>query len=562
MSGGFFMQRISLNGSWQFRFEQDRLLEDVENANFEANDIMCVPGAFDTMPDYFAKRGTALYRRTFVLEKDVENAFILIDGMGLRCKFRVDGKEAGYSCMPWSYLEFETGPLSAGLHTITAAVDNNFHSEKMKLFNPDYDFYAFGGFWHGIELKLQYEKCELDRMLIRTLDYRTGKIGVEFLFKGGAPEYFTADIAFDYGKFEQVEVRNCKSEFTVPDFKLWSPESPALHFITARVNGTAVTERFGIRTIETAKKKILLNGKEIYLKGFNRHESHAESGAATPETVMIEDLQNMRTLHCNFVRGAHYPQSRRFLDLCDEFGIMVWEEGIGWGIQESQLADPEFIELQKQQVALMVRNSFNHPSIIIWAFLNEHNSGTEAGKNITSELVKVIKAEDSSRLVTFACSRNSTDISNDDTDLIAFNTYPYWIDYAAPDDNMGRQILENQEKVLEYYRTRYGEDKPIIVTEMGCCGVYGHHDRGAAQWTEEFQAEYLENVIKTVFSSDEICGITLWQLTDCKSFSRSGCILRVKPFAQNLAGVYDGCRRPKLSAATVEKLFDPANGSR
>ena len=247
--------------------------------------------------------------------------------------------------MPWSYLEFETGPLSAGLHTITAAVDNNFHSEKMKLFNPDYDFYAFGGFWHGIELKLQYEKCELDRMLIRTLDYRTGKIGVEFLFKGGAPEYFTADIAFGYGKFEQVEVRNCKSEFTVPDFKLWSPESPALHFITARVNGTAVTERFGIRTIETAKKKILLNGKEIYLKGFNRHESHAESGAATPETVMIEDLQNMRTLHCNFVRGAHYPQSRRFLDLCDEFGIMVWEEGIGWGIQESQLADPEFIEL-------------------------------------------------------------------------------------------------------------------------------------------------------------------------------------------------------------------------
>lgn len=549
------MQRISLNGSWQFHFEPACLLEDVECADFTATDIMCVPGAFDTMPDYFAKRGTALYRRTFVLEKDVENAFIIVDGMGLRCKFRVDGREVGSSCMPWSYLEFETGPLKAGMHTVTAAVDNNLHPEKMKLFNPDFDFYAFGGFWHGIELKLQNEKCELDRMLIRTLDYRCGKIEVEFLFKGGNPDNFTADIAFDNGEYKKVEVKNSKAEFTVPDFKLWSPESPALHFITAKVDNAAVTERFGIRCIETAKKKILLNGKEIYLKGFNRHESHAESGAATPETVMIEDLQNMRSLHCNFVRGAHYPQSRRFLELCDEFGIMVWEEGIGWGISAKQMSDPEFIELQKRQVALMVRNSFNHPSVIIWAFLNEHASESAEGKSLTSELIKVIKAENSGRLVTFACSRNFSDISNDETDIIAFNTYPYWIDHAAPDDNMERQILENQEKVLAYYRSVYGEDKPVMVAEMGCCGVYGHHDRGAAQWTEEFQAEYFENVIKSVFSCDDICGLTLWQLTDCKSFSRSGCILRVKPFAQNLAGMYDGYRRPKLVAETVKKLF-------
>lgn len=550
------MQSISLNGSWQFLFKQGCLLEDVRFSDFTAADIMCVPGAFDAMPDYFGKRGTALYRRTFCLENDVKNAFVLVDGMGLRCKFFIDDREIGYSCMPWSYLEFETGPLSAGVHTISAAVDNNFHSERMKLFNPNFDFYAFGGFWHGIELKLQNESTELDRMLIRTLDYRTGEISVEFLFKGEAPESFFADISFDYGKAEQVEIKNCYAEFQVPDFKLWSPESPALHFIKAKVNNSAVTERFGIRCIETARKKILLNGKEIYLKGFNRHESHAETGAATPETVMVEDLQNMRALHCNFVRGAHYPQSRRFLDLCDEFGIMVWEEGIGWGIGEQQMSDPEFIELQKQQAALMVRNSFNHPSVIIWAFLNEHESDSEAGKFLTSELIRVIKAENSGRLITFACSRTNTDISNVETDLIAYNTYPYWIDNAAVDDNMGQQMLANQEKILAYFRQKYGEEKPIIIGEMGCCGVYGHHDRGAAQWTEEFQAEYLENVIKTVFSSDEICGITLWQFTDCKSYSRSGCILRVKPFAQNLAGVYDGFRRPKLAAAVVEKLFN------
>ena len=549
------MQKISLNGSWQFRFEQDCLLEDIDISDFTATDIMCVPGAFDTMPDYFAKRGTALYRRTFTLENDVENAFILVDGMGLRCKFLMDGKEIGCSCLPWSYLEFETGPLKAGIHTVSAAVDNNFHQQKMKMFNPNFDFYAFGGFWHGIELKLQHKPCELDRMLIRTLDYRTGKISAEFLFKGESPESFTAEISFDHGSAAAMEIKNCYAEFSVPDFKLWIPEDPALHFITAKVNGSAVTERFGIRCIETAKKKILLNGKEIYLKGFNRHESHPETGAATPETVMLEDLQNMRALNCNFVRGAHYPQSRRFLELCDELGIMVWEEGIGWGNEQEQMSDPEFIELQKVQARLMVRNSFNHPSIIIWAFLNEHESSSEAGKYLTDELINVIKSENSGRLVTFACARTSTDISNDNTDIIAFNTYPYWIANAAENDDMGEQMRQNQKEVLDYFRKRYGEEKPVIVGEMGCCGVYGQHDRGAAQWTEEFQTEYLENVINTVFSSDEICGLTIWQLTDCKSYSRHGSILRVKPFAQNLAGVYDGYRRPKLSAAVVEKLF-------
>lgn len=549
------MHKISLNGSWQFRFENKRILEDVEDPYFEHNDMMCVPGAFDTMPDYFSQRGTALYRKEFVLEEKIENGFLLIDGMGLRCKFRIDGREVGYSCMPWTYLEFETGPLCAGRHTITAAVDNNFHPEKMKLFNPNYDFYAFGGFWHGIELKLQYQKTELDRMLIRTIDYKTGLIEAEFLFKGEAPENFSAEISFDYGKGECLEVKERKIRLQVPDFNLWSPESPNLHCMTAKVNGVSVTERFGIRHIETAAKKILLNGKEIYLKGFNRHESHAESGAATPETVMLEDLQNLRALHCNFVRGAHYPQSRRFLELCDEFGIMVWEEGIGWGIEAEQIADPEYHELQNEQIRLMVRSSFNHPSVIIFGFMNELASDTHEGQLLVSELVRTVKKQNSGRLVSFACSRTFTDISNDETDLIAFNTYPYWISAASPDDDMGKQMAENQEKILKYMRDRYGENKPIIVGEMGTCGVYGQHDRGAAQWTEEFQAEYLENVIKTVFSSSEICGITLWQFTDCKSYSRSGSILRVKPFAQNLAGVYDGYRRPKLAAASVERLF-------
>lgn len=549
------MRSISLNGSWQFRFEKGKLLEEADAADFKAADIMCVPGAFDMTPDYYCQRGTALYRREFTLERAVKNAFIVVDGMGLRCRFRIDGREAGFSALPWSRLEFATGPLRAGVHTITAAVDNNFDPEKMKLFLPYYDFYAFGGFWHGVSLKLQTDESELDRVLVRTLDYRTGKIELEFLFKGPAPAAFSTVIAFDRGEAESFAVSGGKLALTTPDFRLWSPENPHLHTVTAAVNGRRVTERFGIRCIEAGRKQLLLNGRAVYLKGFNRHESHLEFGAATPETMMIEDLQHLRKLHCNFVRGCHYPQSQRFLDLCDEFGMLVWEESLGWNNTAAQMSDPEYIRLQLEQTRLMVRNSFNHPSVIIFAFQNENQSQTEEGRALNDQLIRAVQAENSGRLVTFACSHALNDISNVETDLIAYNTYPYWIDHDAADDRIYEKIAADRDKILAYLRGRYGGDKPVIVSEMGCCGIYGQHDPAGAQWSEEFQAEYLENVIRAVFECDEICGLTLWQFADAKSYLRSGSSLRCKPMAQNLAGVFDGYRRAKLSAATVERLF-------
>ena len=77
------------------------------------------------------------------------------------------------------------------------------------------------------------------------------------------------------------------------------------------------------------------------------------------------------------MRGAHYPQCEDFLDLCDELGILVWEESLGWGNTDEQLKDPEFCALQEMQTRMMVRDSINHPSVIISGFLNEPASDKE-----------------------------------------------------------------------------------------------------------------------------------------------------------------------------------------
>ena len=375
---------LVLDGAWDFNFIGDAELEQLDPAEFTFHDVMCVPGAFDCSPAYYCKRGIALYRTDFTLEQNAPDALLKLGGLGLRARFWIDGREIGFTNLPYSGVEFKTGKLTAGKHTLCAALDNRFDPEKIKLFLPYYDFYAFGGFYRGVTLHLLPEGCCIDRVQIRTTDYRTGKVNLRFLFRGDVPETLAVQLKFDTenafrSETLTIQAHSASLELAVPDFKLWSTETPDLHTLEVRTENDHIVESFGIREVKAERKQILLNGKPVFLKGFNRHESHPEFGPATPEQVMIEDLQNLKALNCNFIRGCHYPQDQRFLDLCDRMGFLVWEESLGWGNTKEQMADPEFIALQEKQTRLMVRNSVNHPSVIIWAFLNEFESGTQEG---------------------------------------------------------------------------------------------------------------------------------------------------------------------------------------
>ena len=99
---------LDLNGTWEFRFDEGRPITEVAGPAFEPTGRMVVPGCFDALPDTFMKRGTAMYRRTFTLEKGVDQAWLVIDGMGLYGKFWVDGREIGIDDLPYSRVELAT----------------------------------------------------------------------------------------------------------------------------------------------------------------------------------------------------------------------------------------------------------------------------------------------------------------------------------------------------------------------------------------------------------------------------------------------------------------------
>ncbi len=545
---------VDLNGSWEFRFEEGKSIPESANPDFVATDSISVPGCYDMMPKWLCRRGTGLYRRKFTLCQAVSNAWLVVDGMGLTGSFRIDGRDLGTHPYPYARLELETGPLSAGEHTLFAALDNRFDWTVQKLARPYYDFYCFGGFYHGVSLSFDNRK-----LFVRTRDCKTGTVEIEAV--NFEKRDFEATLVFDDGKNEVAATfKNARATVKVPDFKLWSPESPNLHTVCVEGAETA-RARFGIRTIEARDRRLWLNGRPLYLKGANRHESHPTFGAATPESLMVLDIQNLKSLGGNFFRGCHYQQSQRFLDYCDEMGVLVWEESLGWGngshstMAKGELSDPGFIAAQVHETREMVRASFNHPSVIIFAYMNEFLSSSKDGKALSDMLVDTIKAEDSGRLVSFACCHVRDEISCGSVDVVAFNIYPSWIGPGAGDRaGMPGAIFAGVTNTVSMFRRRYPE-KPIIVSEMGTCGVYGQRDPAGAQWTEEFQAEYDGAVVDAVFANPEICGLTIWQFVDSRSYHRSGGSLRVKPFAQNLAGLYDEYRRPKAVVEVIRAGF-------
>ena len=521
---------VSLDGTWDFRFEEDKILETAGDAGFSATDRMTVPGCWDTMPRWYMKHGTGLYRRTFTLEKPLKDAVLVVDGMGIRARFEVDGRDLGTHPYPYARLELPVGPLAAGEHTVFAAVDNVMEWPRVKLARPYYDFYFYGGFYHGVKIAERQPK-----VFVRTLDYRTGEIEIE------------------------VEGRGTERRF-VPNFKLWSPEEPNL--TTIEVAGRPV--RFGIRQVEARDRRIYLNGREIFLKGFNRHESEMTSGSATSEMLMLQDLQRLKAAGGNFIRGAHYQQCERFLDLCDEMGVLVWEESLGWGngqdyvngkFPPNELKDPEFCDLQVHQTREMVRASFNHPSVIISGFLNECNSRLPACKTLVDRLIETVRAERTGRLVTFACNICSEDICCENVDLVSFNAYPGTIPMEPGTPKMLKDSVSRAfTKRISDFRKRY-PDKPIMVSESGVGAAYGAHDPNASTLTEEFQDEYLKDIFETLWANPDCVGFSIWQMNDGRTRERFDPKAVSSFFGGSLAGVFDQMRRPKMSLATVRDYF-------
>ena len=170
-----------------------------------------------------------------------------------------------------------------------------------------------------------------------------------------------------------IETVQDPARFTVSlthigDIQLWNLEQPRLYTVHVRLSkaGQVIdqdTRRVGFREATFTDHGFSLNGKIIKLRGLDRHQTFPFVGQAMPGRVQRQDADILRKqLHCNIVRTSHYPQSRHFLDRCDEIGLLVLEEIPGW----QHIGDEKWKEVSIDNVGRMIRRDWNHPSIILW----------------------------------------------------------------------------------------------------------------------------------------------------------------------------------------------------
>ncbi len=129
---------------------------------------------------------------------------------------------------------------------------------------------------------------------------------------------------------DEVEI----ASFIIESPALWSPSHPHLYTcsvtLTTDFGESAAKERFGIRHAEFVDNgPFKLNGERLLLRGTQRHMDHAEVAAAQPDEQLRQELELVKAMGANFIRLGHYQQPRVVLDLCDELGLLVWEEAPG-----------------------------------------------------------------------------------------------------------------------------------------------------------------------------------------------------------------------------------------
>ncbi len=543
-----------LRGVWDFVFLGDAGPEAVAPGDLAFDDLAAVPGSWDATPRYAGRRGLAAYRTRVPVSRPGRHRLIL-DGLHHWARVWANGQPVGDHAGGFTRVAFDMESGDAAEAEIVVLTDNRIDYDRAPTHLHYFDWYHFGGLTRGGEWQALGDAW-IDSLRVDTLDHEARRLRVRLTLAGDSGGPRPLSLRFQGQEIlrrdaevagEPVEVVH---EFEASEADLWSPANPALHHLEARFGDDDLNERVGIRTVSVKGRDISLNGEPLRLRGFNRHEGHPQFGHGQPDQLLITDLQLLEDMGCNFVRGSHYPQDVRFLDLCDERGILVWNEGTAWQQTAAHLTDEHYLTVAERNLTEMVADAANRPCVILWGLLNESESQVAASRSGYERLIRHLRALDATRPVTFATNHPFDDRCLDLADVVSINTYPGW--YTGPIKEIPERLIE----ITDYLDAQPGaQGKPFILSEIGAGGIPGWRDWNQGRWTETYQARLLETVVGHVNRpGGRWMGLAIWQFCDVRTTEWTAKALG-RPRAFNNKGVVDEYRRPKEAYAVVRKGF-------
>ncbi len=547
----------SLDGSWKFSCDPSDCGKTDEWYNgIPDGETVVVPSVWNTQQGLLTYEGVCWYEKEFYT-----------DGGCLRLTFGAvmtegevwfDGKYLGCHYGGFTQFDFIIDDVTPGMHRVSVRADNRFDAQSIP--QTLVDWYHYGGIPRSVSLetlkgisilgdKIDYELSDdlKKAKVFITLDLfnaesikSNSKIALTF----GENTVYSVEVTLEAKEKKEIKL----AEFEVDNIMLWDIDTPNLYSVAITSDTDDLRDRIGFRKITVENEKIMLNGKEIEIRGVNRHEEHPDFGFAFPTNLMKKDIDIALDMGCNSIRGSHYPNSKEFVDFLDERGILFWSEIPVWGVgfSEEALADPVVVERGLNMHREMLKQYYNHPSIIIWGMHNEILSNTQPAYNMSKIYYEFLKENGGNRLVVYASNTLLEDICFEFTDVLCLNQYLGWYgeDMYAWEGFINKFIEKRNELGFS--------DKPVIFSEFGAAALYGCHDDEDVLWSEEYQAKLLSHCIRLFHAHPSVVGFYVWQFCDIRTCKEAS-INRARGF--NNKGVLNEHRKPKLAFKTVQNLY-------
>ena len=351
------------------------------------------------------------YRRKFKLPESAAGKRVFVDFEGAMTASTVwiNGVALGEYKGGFTPFSFELTPhLHANEENVLVVQLDSTERSDIPPFGYEIDYMTFGGIYREVSLRI-VPHAYIDNIFAKPKDVMSGspsldvdcflagdvtakglsievelRDGEQVIGKGthefprkAAAALSAASAAADpvtpapvYASVETIDdpAKHTVTLTGLSNIKLWDLNTPHLYTVHVRLlqSGKAIdedTRRIGFREATFTDHGFSLNGKIIKLRGLDRHQTFPFVGQAMPARSQRQDAIILRKkLHCNIVRTSHYPQSRHFLDCCDEIGLLVLEEIPGW----QHIGDEAWKLVAIDNVGRMVRRDWNHPSIILW----------------------------------------------------------------------------------------------------------------------------------------------------------------------------------------------------
>ena len=435
----------------------------------------------------------------------------------------LNGKKVGYSQNSMSPAEFDvTSYLREGMNKLAVEVYRWSDGSYLE----DQDMWRLSGIFREVQLWVRplVHIADYQVTAVPNNDYSEAEVCAKISICNTGKRYAKVFPVFKIEKKINSQLRPlainagdtvCQIyHYTLKNPQLWSAEKPNLYPFSVELQDKKrqVVEHFdyhlGVKRVECVGEVFKINGRNVKLRGVNRHDHHPVTGRYVDDATYEQDIRLMKQANINFLRTSHYPDREYIYELCDRWGIYVMDEANqeshGYGYANEEMGhDAAWRDAHVDRAESLVKRDYNHPCVILWSLGNEGG----IGPNIQAMHDKVCEL-DSTRLPFYDCHPRYSALHDHG--------------YPSPED-----LRREAEKETE---------KPLIAREYA-------HAMGNSMGN-------LQEYWDVIYSDSSIAGAAVWDWVDQGLLKMDG---DIKYYAYG--GDYGD--KPNLDAFCINGLLAP-----